>query len=140
MRACNNNNMRNPIIGPCFTVFWLYRNSCMPYYVSIKPYNSTVQEFCAVQGFMGLSAPATSIASTSDGESKKTQQIMGTESINTCNANGSYTNPFAAHLCWSLVALPFFETLCTTGYAASSNTCTKLKMAYNREEVCGRGS
>ena len=34
---------------PCFTVFLLYRNSRMPYYVSIKPYNSTVQEFCAVQ-------------------------------------------------------------------------------------------
>ena len=34
---------------PCFTVFLLYRNSRVPYYVSIKPYNSTVQEFCAVQ-------------------------------------------------------------------------------------------
>ena len=31
---------------PCFTVFLLYRK---PYYASIKAYNSTVQEFCAVQ-------------------------------------------------------------------------------------------
>ena len=57
---------------PCFTVFWLYRNSRMPYYVSIKPYNSTVQEFCAVQlrlyGRVG--PPHTSKASTDarDGE------------------------------------------------------------------------
>ena len=34
---------------PCFTVFLLYRKSRMPYYVSIKAYNSTVQEFCAVK-------------------------------------------------------------------------------------------
>ena len=33
----------------CFTGFSLYRNSRMPYYVSIKAYNSTIQEFCAVQ-------------------------------------------------------------------------------------------
>ena len=33
---------------PCFTVILLYRNSRMPYYVSIKPYNSIFQEFCAV--------------------------------------------------------------------------------------------
>ena len=34
---------------PCFTGFSLYRKSRMPYYVSIKAYNSTVHEFCAVQ-------------------------------------------------------------------------------------------
>ena len=55
---------------PCFTVFLLYRNSRMPYYVSIKPYNSPVQEFCAVQlrlyGRVG--PPHTSKASTRDGE------------------------------------------------------------------------
>ena len=34
---------------PCFTGFLLYRKSHMPYYVSIKPYNSTIQVFCAVQ-------------------------------------------------------------------------------------------
>ena len=43
MRACNNNNMRNPInkrdVG----------RGCMPCYVSIKAYKSTVQEFCAAQ-------------------------------------------------------------------------------------------
>ena len=42
-----------------FTVFLWYRNSRMPYYVSIKAYNSTVQEFCAVQLIMGVSAPNT---------------------------------------------------------------------------------
>ena len=29
----------------CITAFSLYRNCCMPYYLSIKAYNSTVQEF-----------------------------------------------------------------------------------------------
>ena len=33
----------------CFTGFSLYRNSCMPCYVSIKAYKSTVQEFCTAQ-------------------------------------------------------------------------------------------
>ena len=32
-----------------YSCFLLYRNSRMPYCVSIKPYNSTVHEFCAVQ-------------------------------------------------------------------------------------------
>ena len=43
------NILMEMLLLPCFTVFLLYRNSRMPYYVSIKPYNSTVQEFCAVQ-------------------------------------------------------------------------------------------
>ena len=82
---------------PCFTVFWLYRNSRMPYYVSIKPYNSTVQEFCAVQlRLYGRVGPThTSKASTDArwraGILRKNQQILRTESINTCNAN-RYTN------------------------------------------------
>ena len=37
------------VLLSCFTGFLLYRNSCMAYYVSIKAYNSTVQECCAVQ-------------------------------------------------------------------------------------------
>ena len=53
----------------CFTVFLLYRNSRMPYYVSIKPYNSTVQEFCAVLKALWVCRPTdTSKASTRDGE------------------------------------------------------------------------
>ena len=53
---------------PCFTVFLLYRNSRMPYYVSIKPYNSTVQEFCTVLLIWVCRPPDTSKASTRDGE------------------------------------------------------------------------
>ena len=33
----------------CFTDFSFYRNSLMPYYVSMKAYNSTIQDFRAVQ-------------------------------------------------------------------------------------------
>ena len=50
-------------------------------------------------------------------DTEKKKQILGTESINTCNANRSYTNRFAAHLCCRLVAtqaLSFFESLGTT--------------------------
>ena len=37
------------VLLSCFTGFSLYKNSRMPYYMSIKAYNSTVKEFCAVQ-------------------------------------------------------------------------------------------
>ena len=84
---------------PCFTVFLFYRNSRMPYYVSIRPYNSTVQEFCAVQlRLYGRVGPSYFHSQYERWRVEKKQQIMGTESINTCNANRSYTNRFAAHL------------------------------------------
>ena len=90
-----------------------------------------------------MSAPATSIVNTSDGERTgylgKKQQILGTESINTCNANRSYTNRFAAYLCSSLVATflrePGYDYIC-----CELEFVHKIKMAYNREEVCGCGS
>ena len=65
----------------------------MPYYVSIKAYNSTVQEFCAVQlrlyGRVGATHFQANLAITRD-DTK--QQILRTESINTCNAKQCYTN------------------------------------------------
>ena len=77
----------------------------MPYYVSIKPYNSTIQEFCAVQlrlyGRVGPQTLPKPVRAMESGDTEKKQQILRTESINTCNANRSYTNRFAAHLCCS---------------------------------------
>ena len=48
--------------------------------------------------------------------------ILRTESINTGNAKRSYTNRFSAHI------------------HSNARIRTQIKMAYNREEVCGRGS
>ena len=90
-----------------------------------------------------MSAPDTSkanLASMRDGEGILRKETA-TKSINTCNAKPSYTNQFAAHLCCSLIPR---LSLREPGYGA--NLCCeleyvhKIKMAYNREEVSGRGS
>ena len=98
---------------PCFTDFLLYRNSRMPYYVSIKPYNSTVQEFCAVQlrlyGCVGPSHFHSPYERWRAGILRKKNSRFWEQSRSTPrkkiehHANRSYTNRFAAHLCCSLI-------------------------------------
>ena len=69
------NILMEMLLLPCFTVFLLYRNSRMLYYVSIKPHNSTVQEFCAVQlrlyGRVGLQTLPKPVRAMESGDTEK---------------------------------------------------------------------
>ena len=88
-------------------------------------------------------APATSIARTSDGErgylEKKTADSGNrVDQHHVKKSNITQTEVTLTDLLHTYAVasyLPFFESLC-----CELDYVHKIKMAYNREEVCGRGS